>query len=230
MVKPVKQAGAYAQEDGLDQARAAANRGNLIATVISAVALLFSAYSVYESVLRSPKLAIYVPPRIDYTDPDSPDSPFEVFIMPITLANDGARSGTVLSVDLEVMNQRTNEVKSFYAARRGAWMEQPVKPFAPVSLAGRASFSDALQFFPRNDEKVARILDLEPGTYTFKLTLQTAQPEKDGLSALIGDGGAVAPLEFQMQIGQMDYRNFQGNGTMAMWSPDYKSASTGATK
>ena len=73
--------------------------GGRLATIISALALAFSGYSFYEAVLRAPELAIYVPPRIAYTDPDRPDSPFEVFIIPVTLANDGARSGTVLSLD-----------------------------------------------------------------------------------------------------------------------------------
>jgi len=226
MTRSAKAVGARAQEDALQQARGAGSRGNALATVISAVALLFSAYSVYESVLRAPKLAIYVPPRIDYTDPDRPDSPFEVFVMPITLANDGARTGTILSIDLEVTNPRTGESKTFYAARRGAWREESSKPFAPVSLAGRSSFSDALQFFPRVDEGVARILDLEAGTYRFKLTLQTATSEAGGIDALLAAGAGVQPLTFEMQIGRLDYRNFTGAGTMAMWAADYKPAST----
>jgi hypothetical protein len=29
-------------------------------------------------------------------------------------------------------------------------------------------------------------------------------------------------LQFEMQTGQIDYRFFQGTGTMAMWAPDYR--------
>ena len=64
---------------------------NVLPTLMSAVALLFSAFSLYETVLRAPQLAIFVAPRIDYTDPDWPEAVREVFVMPITLANDGAR-------------------------------------------------------------------------------------------------------------------------------------------
>ena len=59
---------------------------NILATLLSAVALLFSAYSLYESALRAPQLSIYVAPRIDYTDPDRPEAPREVFIMPLTIS------------------------------------------------------------------------------------------------------------------------------------------------
>ena len=67
---------------------------------------------------------------------------------------------------------------------------------------------------------MARILDLEPGHYTFKLSLQTATT--GGWAYL--PGGKVSPLLFERQIGQIDYRNFAGNGTMAMWTDDYKPA------
>jgi DNA-binding GntR family transcriptional regulator len=85
-------------------------------------------------------------------------------------------------------------------------------------LAGRATFSNAIQFEPRNGETVARILDQEAGKYAFKLTLETAAARQvAGLAA-----GGVAPLQFEMQIGDLDYRYFQGTGTMEMWAPDYQ--------
>lgn len=212
-----------ATDDSLETARGARLSGSLLATIISAVALLFSGYSFYESVLRAPELAIYVPPQIGYTDPDRPDSPFEVFILPITLANDGARSGTVLSIDLEVTNPRTGDKKMFYAAQMGSWGEKPLRPFAPVSLSGKASYSQALQFFPRAGETVARILDLEPGSYAFSLSLNTAAA---GGGVLFDLGSKVKPLSFEMQIGQIDYRNFANFGTIGMWASDYKPAAS----
>ncbi|CFX34705.1 conserved protein of unknown function [Candidatus Filomicrobium marinum] len=212
-----------AQEDSLEQAtRGRLSDGGLWATLISAFALAFSGYSFYESVLRSPELSVYVPPRIEYTDPDSPDSPFEVFVLPLTVLNDGARTGTVLSIDLEVTNPRRNEVKRFYAARTGTWGTQPFQPFAPVSLEGKGSSSQALQFFPRSGERVARILDLEAGTYSFRLVLNTATTSSYRFLE-----PKTNPLEFEMQIDQLDYRNFSGAGTMAMWAADYRPISSG---
>lgn len=83
-----------ARDDALATARDSYRTGGAFTTVISAFALAFSGFSFYESVLKAPNLALYVPPQIAYTDPDRPDSPLEVFIVPLTLANDGARTGT----------------------------------------------------------------------------------------------------------------------------------------
>ena len=90
---------------------------NVLPTLMSVMALLFSGYSLYESALRAPQLSIFVAPRIDYTDPDRPEAVREVFIVPLTIANDGARSATVQAINLEVVNSRTNQSKAFYAAR-----------------------------------------------------------------------------------------------------------------
>lgn len=214
------------REFSLDQARAADRSGGLLATVISGFALLFSGFSFYETVIRAPELAIYVPPQIQYTDPDRPDSPFEVFVLPITFANHGARSGTVLSLDLTVTNPRTGQAKRFYAAQTGPWGQEPGQSFSPVSLSGRAALSQTIQFFPRVDETVERILDFEPGNYRLSLELQTASARSLNWLDDLGLGeGTAEPLNFEMQIGQLDYRNFNGAGTMAMWAPDYRPAS-----
>ena len=211
-----------ATKDALEIARDRHRGGGALATVISAFALIFSGFSFYESVLKVPNLSIYVPPQIAYTDPDRPDSPFEVFILPLTLANDGARTGTVLSVELKVTNPRTHKTKQFYAAHFGPWGSAPVRPFAPVSLAGRASFSGAIQFFPRIGEAVPRILDLTPGSYKFEITVKMVAAGKSEWFA----PKPTKPLIFKMQAGQMDYRNFGGNRTMQMWSPNYQPAAT----
>ena len=221
--KAGKRTETQARDDALETARGGGISGNAAATIVSLFALVFSGYSFYESVLRAPALSVFVPPQIAYTDPDRPDSPFEVFILPITLANDGAQTGTVLSVDLEVTNPRTKLTKKFYAAHEGPWGVQPEKAFAPVSLAGKASHSAALQFFPRMKETIPRILDFEPGNYTFRLTLNTAAPKGDSLLNL---PTKVKPLVFEMQIGKLDYRNFNNIGTMAMWAADYKPAAS----
>ena len=191
---------------------------NIMPMLMSLVALMFSGYSLYESALRAPQLSIFVAPRIDYTDPDRPEAVREVFILPLTIANDGARPATVLALNLEVVNPRTGQKKLFYSARLGTWGERPLRPFAPVVLAGRATFSNAVQFEPRNGETVPRILDQEAGKYSLKLTLETAAARQvAGIAA-----GAVAPLQFEMQAGELDYRYFQGTGTMEMWAPDYQ--------
>ncbi|MGI9422677.1 MAG: hypothetical protein ACR2PA_05755 [Hyphomicrobiaceae bacterium] len=199
------------------------HRGGMFATIISAFALVFSGFSFYESVLKAPRLSIYVPPQIAYTDPDRPDSPFEVFVLPLTLANDGARTGTVLSVELTVANPRTGNSKQFYASHFGPWGTNPVKPFTPISLSGRDSFSSAIQFFPRIGETVPRVMDLEPGDYTLDVRVNIVAAGKSEWFP----HRPTESLTFRMQAGKMDYRNFGGNRTMELWSPDYQPASTG---
>lgn len=186
----------------------------ITSTVASVVALGVSGYSLYESALKSSSLALFVAPRIDYTDPDRPEAVREVFVLPLTIANDGAMTGTVLSMTLTVTNPRTKAVKTFYAARLGTWGETPLKPFAPVVLAGRATYSQTVQFEPRNGETVARIIDGEGGTYQLGL----------GLEEAVSGTRASPSLQFDRRIGELDYRYFSGTGTMEMWAPDYRSA------
>lgn len=188
---------------------------DVVTTAMSVVALLVSCYSFYEASIKGADLSVFVAPRIDYTDPDRPEQVREVFIMPVTIANEGARATTVMSVNLEVTNPRTKQSKTFYAARLGSWGETPLKPFAPAVVTGKATYSQALQFEPRVGESVPRILDLEAGGYIFKLSLDVAGG---------GLGAGTTPLQFEMQTGQMDYRMFSGTGTMGMWSPNYRPA------
>ena len=215
MATPRAQHRDHMQDEALEQARNSAhNHGGRLATFISALALLFSGYSFYEAVLRAPELAIYVPPRIAYTDPNRPDDPFDVFIIPVTLANDGARTGTVLSLDLIVKNLNTGDTKKFYSAQTGPWGVAPVKAYAPVSLPGRISSSHAVQFFPVADETLPRITDQEGGTYEFEIKLNTASKDI-GIPFL---DLRTRPLKFTMQMDKMDYRIFARSGTLELWS------------
>ncbi len=211
--------------EAVEQSRGATQASNAgrFATILSAFALLFSGYSFYETVIKSAEFSIYVAPRIAYTDPNSPDHPLEVFILPMTLANDGARTGTVLSIDLTVTNPRTGKSKKFYAANLGTWGVQPHTPFMPVALLGKDTWSKAVQFIPRREEKVKRILDMQASDYRFELRLATASSD-GGLPFL---KNRIRPLKFAMQTGATDYRRFTRTGTQAMWSKDYKSAKTG---
>jgi hypothetical protein len=207
------------QAELTEQARLGIFSGGITATVISAFALIFSGYSFYETVVRAPDLAVFVPPHIRYADPDRPDHPFEIFAIPLTVANDGARTGTAMAIDLEVTNLRSSEVKKFYAANLGSWGQNPERAFTPITLSGKAFYSETVQFYPRVGERVPRILDLEPGKYRLRLVL------RDTASGNSWARGA-RPLEFEMQSGQMDYRFFSNNGTMELWAPDYRPAGT----
>jgi hypothetical protein len=188
--------------------------------LLSVVALVVSGYGLYESSLKAPDVAIYVAPRVDYTDPDRPESVLEVFVVPVTLANHGARSSTIHAIDLEVKNPRTGGIKRFYAARLGAWGETPLRPFTPVALQGKASYSQAIQFLPRAEEKIGRVLDQEGGEYELRLRLDMSAAGTNPV------GASEVSLSFKLRIGSLDYRFFSGKGTMEMWAPDYRSSAS----
>ena len=69
--------------------------GGALTAIVSAFALIFSAVSLYETVLRQPDLAVYAPPVIHYTR----ESNREALLLPVTIANRGARDGTVLAIE-----------------------------------------------------------------------------------------------------------------------------------
>jgi hypothetical protein len=189
------------------------------AEVFSGVAVLVSGYSLWQTSLRRARLQVYVPPVIRYASPYQ-NSTFEVFEIPITAVNEGARTGTILSLDLEVTNRETGAKKQFYSAGLGPWIlakirEEGPRPFAPLSLAGRTSYSETILFFAREDSHIQQLLEA-PGLYTLAIRLITTNP-----------GGRKAPpaLTFNMTLPYMDHRAFtSGAGTLPLYRPDWQSA------
>ena len=76
----------------------------------AAAALLISLYNLWQTSLKSARLKVFVPAVIQYSSPYT-NSNFEVFAIPVTLVNEGAKSGTVLAIELEVTDPRTQAVK-----------------------------------------------------------------------------------------------------------------------
>ncbi len=68
--------------------------GGLHATILSAFALVLSAFSLYEASFKTADLEIFIPPVIQFARDGGGDT--EVFVVPITVTNAGARTGTVL--------------------------------------------------------------------------------------------------------------------------------------
>jgi hypothetical protein len=156
--------------------------GGRVASILSALALGFSGLSFYESVMKTADLEVYVPPVIHYAR--DPGGDVEQFAIPITIVNSGARTGTVLTMELAVESLRpdaTTKTKRYYSAFLG---DPPVKDdetkraFAPLSLAGRTTFSDTVRFYPIGNP-LPKLVD-DAGDYRFKLQLTTAVPPSPG--------------------------------------------------
>ena len=135
--------------------------GGVTTTIISAVALLFSAFSLWETSLKQADLSVYVTGVVSYgrdtTDAVDvqPAGGFEVLAVPITIANGGARDAAVLSLQLDVSNPQTGLTAHFegtytadatYFAATGA--RRPKAPFSALVIAGRSAWTGTVLFYP----------------------------------------------------------------------------------
>ena len=113
-----------------------------LATLVSVIALGFSAFSFYETVLKQASLRFYQPPLMYMYREAFRD----VFAIPITISNDGAQRGTIMSFDLEVEHLGTKEKKSFQNLHFGVSPRGDKKMFTPISVAGRTTYSNVVLF------------------------------------------------------------------------------------
>jgi hypothetical protein len=217
-------------QDGSDIAVENANRfsGGLGATLLSAVAVIFSGYSLWDTSLKSAELQAFVPRVIYYASPYN-NSNFEMISVPVTITNEGAQTGTVLQMDLAVTDPRTKQTKHFYAAEFGVWSMERTRTrsytgFAPLSLAGRTSRTESVLFYTRGDDEKPEQLIREVGPYEFTLTLTEAE-NKNGLLG----GGKKKPISvsFERVLPFYDARSFE-SGTIFMHAKDWQTASSAA--
>lgn len=206
----------------------ARNSGDRIAAIVSAIALVFSAYSLWETSLKRADLRAYVPSVIHYSSPYQ-NTNFEVISIPVTLVNDGAQTATILSMELEVTDPRTNQIKRFYAADFGRWTMERTRSasyeqFAPLSLAGRTSRTEPVLFYTRGEQEKPEQLIREVGEYSFKLTLETA--EIGGPAWLDALWPSTVPsVSFNRTLQYYDARAFN-NGTLPMYAKDWQASAS----
>lgn len=199
-----------------------------LSTGFSAVAICISCISFYLSALQGPQLEVYVPPTIHYGRDAGGDT--ELFAIPITITNNGARSGAVLSIELEVQNLKTNASKRYYSAFLGEHPREAAslnRQFAPLSIPGRAVFSDTVRFYPAG-EALPRLVDAA-GEYAFRLQLTTAAPQDPSVMHRLQGLTQPASMSFEMSLPwisdqQLGFRR----ATIAMHAKDWKPASTAA--
>src|SRR5262245_53922302 len=162
-----------------------------LSDIVSAAAFAVSAFSLYQTTLKRASLKVFVSPVIRYASPYQ-NSNFEAFAVPVTVTNQGARTGTIVSMDLQVRAPDRNAIKRFYSADIGQWSIEKnrsgdFRPFAPIVLAGRNSHTETILFHARRDEPVMQIIDKE-GPYEFMLTLQRHWRKAWAFSAGCGRG------------------------------------------
>lgn len=197
--------------------------GGWVVAGISGVALLFSAFSLWETSLKGAELQLFVPPVIYYAAPYQ-NSNFEMISIPVTIINEGAQTGTALSFDLEITDPRTKQTKRFYSAEFGVWSMERTQAraytgFAPISLQGHSSRAESILFYTRGAEEKPEQLIREPGPYQFKLTVVDAEGGSRGWFAGWW-GNSPISITFERVLPFYDARAFQ-SGTIFMHSPDW---------
>jgi hypothetical protein len=137
------------------------NAHGVVTAVVSVIALLFSGFSLWETTLKQADLSVYVTGVVTYerdltaAEYITPAGGFEVFAVPITIANGGARDAAVLSLQLDAANPKTGLAARFeatytvdgtYFANSGD--KRPKTPFSALVIAGRSAWTGTVLFYP----------------------------------------------------------------------------------
>jgi hypothetical protein len=158
--------------------------GGWMATAISVMAFIGSALSLWESTIRQAEIKAYVSANIHYLR--DPYGSYEVLVVPVTIANRGAREGAVLSLALEVKNSATGQTAKFesrfigeaqyFGGRDDVTTNQkrPKLPFAPLSVPSHNAFTGTILFYPEDEKKT-----IEP-TSKVEMTLRVGVPPASG--------------------------------------------------
>jgi hypothetical protein len=144
----------------------------VLAIIISIISFVVSILGFYTSSLKAPDLHFYTAPYIRHVVDES--SRNEAFFIPLTLANRGARQGTLVSVDLTVAflaDSSTQHYFGQYFAQDGA---QDIIGgfFTPMALNGYSADTRTVCFYPLGAQ--AGNFFVRPGVYEFRLLGTTA--------------------------------------------------------
>jgi hypothetical protein len=143
---------------------------------ISLLSLAFSGVTLYLTVLRQPRLTIFAGCNWQYGR--GPGSKNEYFVIPVTVANDGARGDTVLAIELTVAGgERSKAFAGNFTI--AAFDDKPGQLFAPIAIAGRSSATASIVFTQRSPPTEPFLVN-EPGRYDARLKVRTAVGSSHG--------------------------------------------------
>jgi hypothetical protein len=136
--------------------------GGPITAIGTVVALIFSAFSLWETSLKRADLSVFVPGVVTYardTTPSvdiQPSGGFEVLAVPVTIANGGARDAAIVALHLDVKNLQTGLSAHFeatYTAEPSFFNPEfraprTKTPFSALVVAGRSAWRGTVVFYP----------------------------------------------------------------------------------
>ena len=138
---------------------AAVDPRGMVSAIVSVIALLFSGFSLWETSLKQADLSVYATGAVTYerdltaAEYIAPAGGFEVFAVPVTIANSGARDAAVLSMQLDAVNPKTGLAARFeatytadgnYFANTGD--KRPKTPFSALVISGRSAWTGTVLF------------------------------------------------------------------------------------
>lgn len=149
-----------------------------IAITISVLSLVFAAWSLFETALRQPAFNVYAGPFWQYGRGNA-GTDDEFLTVPLTFANNGARPGAVVSLELTV--EQKDGTRREFVASGVALSEKDRALFAPISVAGRSAYAASIVFTPRDSAASVKSVIGAAGNYTARLTTCTAYNKSFGL-------------------------------------------------
>lgn len=121
--------------------------GGRWAVLISFVALILSAFSLYDTTLKQAKPVIHVGGVIQYAQDAL--QPADVFIVPVTITNSGARDLIILELNLRVA--RADWVAPVWTEMTGLYtgssLRQEKTLFTPISVSGGSAQTANILFY-----------------------------------------------------------------------------------
>ena len=136
--------------------------GGAITAAGAVVALVFSAFSLWETSLKQADLSVFIPGVVTYTRDTTPSvaiqpsGGFEVLAVPVTIANGGARDAAIVALHLDVKNLKTGLSARFeatYTAEPSFFNPEfraprTKTPFSALVVAGRSAWRGTVVFYP----------------------------------------------------------------------------------
>ncbi len=171
----------------------------VLAIVISIISFIISTVNVYVTNLKAPDLSMIVAPYMRQVVDDI--SLNEAFFIPLTVVNQGAKPGSVLSFELVATYLETGEQATYYAQ----YFSNTNNPellgrfFTPINVAGYSTDGQTLCFYPLGEREgnfFART-----GTYAFSITGIAANVKGQSRGRMVQD--------FRVELTQPMYNQMQ---------------------
>jgi hypothetical protein len=150
------------------------------ALLIAIVSLLLSAWSLFETALRQPKFTTYASGNWRYARGSAANE--EIFIVPLTIDNHGARPGAILRMEMIVAKPGGGERR--FVSTGMVLNEKDRGLFAPISVQGRSSYTASIVFSsqaPADRTQPQRMLIDAAGSYTARLSFCSSYNKAFGL-------------------------------------------------